>query len=480
MKAVIARALRFMGAAPARRAWPPARRRRSPPTAAGLTPARDVDPSRLPLQPRAVRHQVRPRQHRGAASTRSAIPSARFRVDPRRRHQRQGLGHRDGRRGAARGRATASARYTSPHLVDLDERFAIDGAPVDARRRWRRGRRDVRDVVDALLATGASQAPADVLRGDDGDRVRAVPAGAASTSRSCEVGLGGRLDATNVHHAAGDGDHLDRPRPPAVPRAHARGDRRREGRHHQARRAGRRRAVSRRGRGRSSSGSRAERAAPRSCRAADGVARRRDAGAERHASALRTPPRDYGIARAGASPATHQVGQRARRGPRCWKRSTGRGVARAAPPPSRAASQRSCGRAGSTCGVCPTAASCCSTPRTTRTARAPSPRSSRPAPRRRRRSCSRPCATRTPPTCCGPWRRTSSVARPDAGLESALGRSPETSPRVRARSRRRCPIDDRADARPRRSTPPGGTAPRIVVAGSIFLLGDVMRAIGWS
>ncbi len=54
-----------------------------------------------------------------------------------------------------------------------------------------------------------------------------------------EVGLGGRLDATNVidqplatrHHAGQHGSH-------GVSRRHAERDRRREGRHHQARRAG--------------------------------------------------------------------------------------------------------------------------------------------------------------------------------------------------------------------------------------------------
>ena len=51
-----------------------------------------------------------------------------------------------------------------------------------------------------------------------------------------EVGLGGRLDATNVVEPHGDGDHLDQLRPHGRARAHSGGDRGREGGHHQARR----------------------------------------------------------------------------------------------------------------------------------------------------------------------------------------------------------------------------------------------------
>ena len=49
-----------------------------------------------------------------------------------------------------------------------------------------------------------------------------------------EVGLGGRLDATDVASPRSRRHHEHRPRPPAVPRRDARRDRLREGRHHQA------------------------------------------------------------------------------------------------------------------------------------------------------------------------------------------------------------------------------------------------------
>ena len=53
-----------------------------------------------------------------------------------------------------------------------------------------------------------------------------------------EVGLGGRLDATNVVTPLVVRDHVDRLRSPGAARHHARGDRGREGRHHQAGHAG--------------------------------------------------------------------------------------------------------------------------------------------------------------------------------------------------------------------------------------------------
>src|SRR5260221_4146906 len=46
-----------------------------------------------------------------------------------------------------------SARYTSPHLVHLEERFVIGGRPVD-RNTLIAAVADVRDVVDALRADG--------------------------------------------------------------------------------------------------------------------------------------------------------------------------------------------------------------------------------------------------------------------------------------------------------------------------------------
>jgi len=89
-----------------------------------------------------------------------------------------------------------SARYTSPHLVDLAERFVVDGQPVDAGS-VREAAHLVRQTIDALLSTGALTAPPTFFE--------ATTAMAFELFRRAgieiavvEVGLGGRLDSTNV------------------------------------------------------------------------------------------------------------------------------------------------------------------------------------------------------------------------------------------------------------------------------------------
>lgn len=89
-----------------------------------------------------------------------------------------------------------TGRYTSPHLQDLSERFAVDGTPVDHARMLDAVVR-VQDAVARLQTRGVLEvhptffevttAVAFVLFAD-ADVDVAV----------CEVGLGGRLDATNV------------------------------------------------------------------------------------------------------------------------------------------------------------------------------------------------------------------------------------------------------------------------------------------
>ena len=81
---------------------------------------------------------------------------------------------------------------------------------------------------------------ADLLRVRDGHRLRAVPPTRGVEIAVLEVGLGGRLDATNVVTADGGRHHVDRLRSPGAPRRHARVDRAREGRRHQAGDSGRR------------------------------------------------------------------------------------------------------------------------------------------------------------------------------------------------------------------------------------------------
>jgi dihydrofolate synthase/folylpolyglutamate synthase len=89
-----------------------------------------------------------------------------------------------------------SGRYTSPHLVDLSERFAVDGQSVDAAA-MRQSASDVRDAIDALIADGTFSGPPTFFE--------ATTAMAFDLFRSAgvefgvvEVGLGGRLDSTNV------------------------------------------------------------------------------------------------------------------------------------------------------------------------------------------------------------------------------------------------------------------------------------------
>jgi dihydrofolate synthase/folylpolyglutamate synthase len=97
---------------------------------------------------------------------------------------------------ALRAGGYSTGRYTSPHLLDLAERFVIDGVPV-ARTALIDAVARVRDGVDTLRA----QARLDVHP----TFFEVTTAVAFELFRSagiefavCEVGLGGRLDATNV------------------------------------------------------------------------------------------------------------------------------------------------------------------------------------------------------------------------------------------------------------------------------------------
>jgi dihydrofolate synthase/folylpolyglutamate synthase len=87
-------------------------------------------------------------------------------------------------------------RYTSPHLVRIEERFVIDGIEID-RERLESSAAKVRAIVERLVSEGVLEAPPtffecttavafDLFR-DAGIEFAIV-----------EVGLGGRLDATNV------------------------------------------------------------------------------------------------------------------------------------------------------------------------------------------------------------------------------------------------------------------------------------------
>lgn len=97
---------------------------------------------------------------------------------------------------ALRAAGLRAARFTSPHLVRLEERFFVDGAPIDTGTlRALAGR--VQRVVADLVARGELQSQPTFFE--------------ATTAMACEVfrnrhvdvavfevGLGGRLDSTNV------------------------------------------------------------------------------------------------------------------------------------------------------------------------------------------------------------------------------------------------------------------------------------------
>jgi dihydrofolate synthase/folylpolyglutamate synthase len=87
-------------------------------------------------------------------------------------------------------------RYTSPHLVRLEERFAVDGAPVDTAV-LAALIEDLRRLIDDLLAKGPLQSPPtffEVTTAIAFELFRRARVDVAVL----EVGLGGRLDSTNI------------------------------------------------------------------------------------------------------------------------------------------------------------------------------------------------------------------------------------------------------------------------------------------
>ena len=89
-----------------------------------------------------------------------------------------------------------SGRYTSPHLVDLTERFVIDGRPVEADRMIA-AVGDVRAVIEQLVAEGILQAHPTFFEVTTAVALELFRRAGVETA-VLEVGLGGRLDATNV------------------------------------------------------------------------------------------------------------------------------------------------------------------------------------------------------------------------------------------------------------------------------------------
>jgi dihydrofolate synthase/folylpolyglutamate synthase len=89
-----------------------------------------------------------------------------------------------------------TGRYTSPHLVDLSERFVIDGHPVPAEQ-LDDAAGVLRQTVEQLLAAGRLRTQPTFFEATTAIALHVFREAAVDIA-VCEVGLGGRLDATNV------------------------------------------------------------------------------------------------------------------------------------------------------------------------------------------------------------------------------------------------------------------------------------------
>jgi dihydrofolate synthase/folylpolyglutamate synthase len=97
---------------------------------------------------------------------------------------------------ALRAAGHRSARYTSPHLVDLAERFVVDGRPA-ARDALVAAVAHVREAVDALRAEGTLDVQPTFFEVTTAVAFELFRRAGVEIA-VLEVGLGGRLDATNV------------------------------------------------------------------------------------------------------------------------------------------------------------------------------------------------------------------------------------------------------------------------------------------
>lgn len=97
---------------------------------------------------------------------------------------------------ALRAAGLSVGRYTSPHLIDLEERFTINGEPV-ARAVLVGIIDEMRGVIDALLAKNALEAPPTFFEVTTAIALELFRRAGVSFA-VLEVGLGGRLDSTNL------------------------------------------------------------------------------------------------------------------------------------------------------------------------------------------------------------------------------------------------------------------------------------------
>jgi dihydrofolate synthase/folylpolyglutamate synthase len=89
-----------------------------------------------------------------------------------------------------------SARYTSPHLLDITERFVIDGQPVTAAA-FTAAAEKIRAAAEHLVDAGVLPAPPTFFEATTAIAFELFRQAAVDVA-VIEVGLGGRLDATNI------------------------------------------------------------------------------------------------------------------------------------------------------------------------------------------------------------------------------------------------------------------------------------------
>jgi dihydrofolate synthase/folylpolyglutamate synthase len=97
---------------------------------------------------------------------------------------------------ALRAAGHRSARYTSPHLIDLSERFVIDGRPV-SQQALVAAVADLQRTAEALVKDGTLKAPPTFFEVTTATAFELFRRAGVAVA-AIEVGLGGRLDATNV------------------------------------------------------------------------------------------------------------------------------------------------------------------------------------------------------------------------------------------------------------------------------------------
>ena len=91
-----------------------------------------------------------------------------------------------------------SGLYTSPHLERINERIRINGEDISDKDFAAAWTRKVQDSIESLLASGRLSAHPTYFECITASRVRRFLLKAAVAFAVYEVGLGGRLDSTNV------------------------------------------------------------------------------------------------------------------------------------------------------------------------------------------------------------------------------------------------------------------------------------------